>query len=234
MRRTLVFAVALVMAAGFLAGLHLDLYWLRMVTKPLPVLLFALFPASSPTGRLVVAGLVLSAAGDVLLELEPERFVAGLVAFLLAHVAYTAAFLAESRASRPLLALPFLAYGATALAILWPGLGDMALPVTVYVVVICAMMWRAAARIGPRPAARLAWLGLAGAVSFALSDTLIAVNRFFVPVPAADHLIILTYWAGQAGIALSVTTAPATGSPPGGPPGHQGRSEGVSRRLDPR
>ena len=80
--------------------------------------------------------------------LEAGLFLPGLLAFLAAHVAYVAAFLSADR--RPALgrALPFLAWGLGAFALLRPGLGPMAVPVAVYVAVICTMMWRAAARVG--------------------------------------------------------------------------------------
>ena len=63
------------------------------------------------------------------------------------------------------------------------------------------MMWRAAARV--RPGERAGWMALAGALSFGLSDTLLALHRFRAPVPGAWYLVILTYWAGQLGIAAS-------------------------------
>jgi uncharacterized membrane protein YhhN len=191
--------------AAFLVGDGLDVYWLCLAAKPVPVLALAayLLPAKSWLSRLVVAGLLLSVAGDVLLEIEADLFVPGLVAFLLAHLAYIAGFVADTRRLHLLRLLPFAGYGATAYVILLPGLGEMTVPVTAYMVVICAMMWRASARIGEaRPL--LAWLGLAGAVVFAVSDTLIAVDRFMVEVPAASTMIILLYWAGQLGITLSV------------------------------
>jgi uncharacterized membrane protein YhhN len=70
------------------------------------------------------------------------------------------------------------------------------------------MMWRAAARWGDHPGATAA---LAGAVLFGLSDTLIAIDRFRVPLPGAPYAIILLYWAGQAGIAASAPGPSAGG-----------------------
>ena len=94
--------------------------------------------------------------------------------------------------------------GLGAFAILRPGLGAMAVPVAVYVAVICAMMWRAAARVGsPGTPALAAALGLAGAVSFGASDTLIAFNRFASPIAGVRWPIMILYWLGQAGIAAS-------------------------------
>jgi hypothetical protein len=62
------------------------------------------------------------------------------------------------------------------------------------------MMWRAS--LLPAAAA-------IGAVLFGLSDTVIAVMRFHGAIPGGAHFLILAYWAGQAGIALSARRLPA-------------------------
>ena len=178
--------------------------WLWLVVKPLPVLALMLWvlraPKSAYRNRLA-AGLVLSLVGDVLIE---WNFVAGLAAFLLAHIAYVAAFLADEARPRLLRALPIAAYGAGMTAFLWPSLGGLRPAVLAYVVAICTMVWRAAARVGrsgaPRPRE---WAGLGGAILFALSDTLIALDRFHAPIPGVRLPIILLYWTGQLGIAGS-------------------------------
>jgi len=179
-------------------------YRLWLVVKPVPVLTLAWWvlgaPKSTYRDRLAV-GLVLSLAGDILIEWS---FVAGLAAFLLAHIAYIAAFLADTKRPHLLRAAPIAAYGAGMTAFLWPGLGDMRPAVMAYVIAICSMVWRAAARVGQSGVARPGqWAALAGAILFALSDTLIAFDRFHSRIPGAGWAIILLYWAGQAGIAAS-------------------------------
>jgi uncharacterized membrane protein YhhN len=129
------------------------------------------------------------------------------VAFLAAHVAYIVAFVVADR--RPALgrALPFLVWGLSALHLLRPGIGTVAAPVGVYVAVICTMMWRAAARVGSPGTARGSLLGLAGAVAFGASDTLIAFDRFAEPIPGVRWSIMILYWLGQWGIAASAVVA---------------------------
>ena len=63
-------------------------------------------------------------------------------------------------------------------------------------------MWRAAALLD-RPADFWTLAAFFGALLFAASDTLIAVNRFHTPTPGAGYLIIVSYWLGQWGIARS-------------------------------
>jgi uncharacterized membrane protein YhhN len=196
-------AAALVYLAGDSGGP------LRVALKPLPVLALASWVASrsrEPLGRLVASGLVLSALGDVLLE--TGRFLPGLLAFLGAHVAYVAAFLWVERRPALLRALPFAAWGVGTFGLLRPGLGAMALPVGIYCAVISVMLWRAGARVGGAGThERAAWLGLVGALAFGASDTLVAVDRFQVPIPGVRLPIMLVYWLGQWGIAASAALA---------------------------
>jgi len=201
--------VGLATALLFFVGLAAELPSLRAAVKPLPVLALAGWVALRcrlPPGRLTVAGLALSAIGDVLLE--AGLFLPGLLAFLATHVAYVAAFLSADR--RPALgrALPFVAWGLGAFAHLRPGLGPMSVPVGLYVAVICTMMWRAAALLGsPATPALGGAIGLAGAVAFGASDTLIAFDRFADPIPGVRGPIMLFYWLGQLGIAASAVVA---------------------------
>lgn len=146
---------------------------------------------------LVVTGLLLSVAGDVLLLSRAQKtFLAGLVAFLLAHVAYAAAFAPIS--SRPMLLLPLvIAALAGILAWLWPHLGEMRLPVLAYCAVIGAMVWLA---LGvPDPLVR--W----GAGLFFVSDLFVARGRFVRPGKVNQLVGWPLYYAGQFLLALSLS-----------------------------
>lgn len=185
---------------------------LEVVSKPIPVAALAVMAVvmardtrdggARRYAAFMAAGLVLSSGGDLVLE-HPHGFTAGLFLFLLAHLAYTAAFLGDERRPRLLRALPFAAWVTMAAAWLWPGIpAAVRLPVAVYMAAIAVMMWRAAARLGDgAPGAATA---LVGALVFAVSDTLIAVNRFHAPLAGAPFAIILSYWVGQAALAASV------------------------------
>lgn len=210
---------AMVAALAFFWGVLVDNHRMRLLMKPWPVVLLALWvwrgAPASPYRRWMVAGLVASLAGDMFLEASPRGlFIPGLLSFLVAHVFYVLAYLSDTRALLPLRALPAYAFGVTLVALLWAGLpGPLSVPVAIYALVICTMVWRAAARVGhaPTESARLA---LAGAIVFTASDSLIAIGRF------GEHLvdeaartssawrlaIMLTYWAGQWLIAASAIT----------------------------
>ena len=191
--------------SGFLFGLWFDLIWLRLLCKPVPILgliYFVLASRSDRYGTAIVVGLSLSLVGDILLELPFNLFVWGLGAFFLAHLAYIFAFFSRTREFSLIWAVPFVIWCGTILFWISPKLGNLALPVTVYVTVIAVMLWRATVVTSAGLAG--ARFALVGAVFFAVSDSCIAINKFMYTFEGARTLIIVTYWVGQLGIAYSV------------------------------
>lgn len=199
--------LGLAAAALYFASLCFGWPTIGLLTKPIPVLCVLAWLVRVPgrDARLIAAGLVLSVIGDVCLTAVVDQFIAGLVAFLLAHVAYVVAYVGRTRALHLVRLVPVALFGALVFAWLEPHLGAMRGPVIAYVLVICAMMWRAAAQIGERPGAEgHAWFALLGAVMFALSDTLVAYTRFVAPSLGLEITLMVLYWSAQALIAASV------------------------------
>ncbi|EYB67969.1 hypothetical protein DEIPH_ctg030orf0005 [Deinococcus phoenicis] len=191
-------ALALLAAGLFLLAAQLQLPGLRLLTKALPAALLAVWVwRAAPPGlvrRWLALGLGLGALGDLLLEWPGDLFVPGLLAFLLAHLAYLRGFLTGTR--RPAWGglLGAAAYGAALLGLLVARgqLGELRSPVLIYGIVITLMLWRALAVGG---------LAVWGAALFVLSDSLIAVDRFVTPLPARDLAVNGLYWLGQGGLA---------------------------------
>ena len=186
--------------------------WQVYLCKPSTTALLLLLAVLSTTAhgaryqQAVVIGLACSLAGDVLLMLPRDRFVAGLASFLLAHVAYIVALSAGVPiGTAPALLVPLAAMAALLLWLLWPGLGKLRLPVLLYSATILLMVWQAWGWhwAFDTPGSRLAALG---ATLFMASDAVLALNRFRRPFPGAQAVIMLTYVAAQALIALSVGT----------------------------
>ena len=157
------------------------------------------FLAGSPVLGLALA---LSTAGDVLLDLDPERlFVYGLGSFLLAHLVYTFLFVRNRRrpmapgSSHILAAGLVLLYSVAISSWLLPSLGDLLVPVAIYMCAITAMVLSAILARFSNP-----WIAV-GAVLFLISDSLLAVNKFKTPIPYRDILVWSTYYAGQYSIA---------------------------------
>lgn len=158
--------------------------------------------SGNPVATWLVAGLILCAAGDVLL-LWDRTFDAGLGTFLLGHVAYIVAFhLSLSVKAWPwFVAAPLVLTGLGALSWLWPHLGKRRASVTAYVVVITVMVWGAVAvTAGDRFGLTIA----AGAVLFFLSDLTVARDRFVAPGFVNRLIGLPLYYVGQILIALSV------------------------------
>lgn len=205
--------MALVLQSGALATATSALgltqwYWLF---KPLTMVIALVLVAasaypSSARGQfdsknlfLLVAALAGSLAGDVFLMFQ-GFFIPGLVSFLVAHLFYVALFKSGQRwfPHRGALAAT-LGVGAAMYAFLWAGGLPPALraPVAAYVLVIALM---AAQAIGRATVLRdtPSLLVAIGAGFFMLSDSLLATNRFVLPLPMAQVWVLSTYYAAQA------------------------------------
>jgi uncharacterized membrane protein YhhN len=197
-------------ALYLLAGQMDNSAMLRLVTKPIPVLLMALWVSGLQVkGRYqlaIMVGLLLCALGDILLEMSEATFLVGLVAFLLGHVAYIAAFLQDTRKLHPFYGAAAYAYGFMAAVFLMTtgDLGAMIGPVYVYILIITTMLWRAACRLDVPSLPRFSiWAGLVGALLFVVSDSILAFRLFGTPLQLGGIAVMTTYWLGQLGIALS-------------------------------
>lgn len=206
--------VGVIAALLFIAGVSADLYTLRLIVKPLPVLCLLLWMQrflSGPYKFWISLGFLFSLGGDMLLEIHNSLFLYGLISFLIAHLCYIVAFSRRYRGLRLTWFLPFALWGGGVYVFLFSKLGSMTVPVGVYVAVICVMMWRATTCLGWNEKYRhLAWAGMLGAISFAISDTMIAFNKFYEPFVAARYGIIVLYWLGQWGIAYSAAESPSS------------------------
>jgi len=207
-----------VVAAGALAtaGSATGLDSVYQVFKPLALLLliglalqrWRALGLRPSCGGLLAAGLVFSLAGDVFLLFE-GFFIAGLVAFLLAHICYIGLFrqVVGWFPRRAALAATLLA-GAAMYAFLFPHLGPvLKVAVAAYTLVIALMAAQAigrAAVLGDRASRGVA----AGAVFFMVSDALLAINRFAMPLPLAQFWVLGSYYVAQLLIARNILAAP--------------------------
>lgn len=197
---------AAALMSGFLAiaaGIGLLAPWLLFVFKPLTTVLVTVHAWRRDAGapavhRAVLAGLVLSLAGDVALLWPREGFVPGLVCFLLAHLAYLYAFTRVERFGARV--RPFVAYALVAAAILsqlWPGVpAALRVPVVAYVLCLTAMAAQAAVvwRSGASPGSGVLAIG---GLLFVASDALLATNKFHTELPMASLWVLATYWMAQ-------------------------------------
>ncbi len=161
--------------------------------------------------RVIFVGLVFGAIGDLaLLGTSSRAFLAGLAAFLIGHLAYVvaASYLVPVGSwiggAGVLTVVPVIA-GGIALALLWPALGTLRVPVIAYVLAIVTMVIAAIAvwRTDALPEPQRTRLVL-GASLFFLSDLAVARDKFVARSWNNKLWGLPAYFAGQLLIAWSV------------------------------
>jgi uncharacterized membrane protein YhhN len=183
------------------------------------VVALTLEPADVAQRAWFVAALVAALAGDVFLMLPtsegqdprdadlsgavPPAFMAGLVAFLLAHLAYVTGFVVAGVVAGGVVAgvgVVVVAGGTVGRIVLRAaaerGGRGLAVALSAYLVVIGALV--AAAYGSGRPSA------IVGATLFFVSDAVLGWDRFVRPLRWAPVGIMATYHLGQAGLVLSL------------------------------
>ena len=195
--------------------------WLVYIFKPFAtILIFGIALANwisqkQKYAMWICVGLVFSLAGDVLLLWPEKMFVAGLGAFLFAHLAYLAAFTRGTKFPASWAVLGFyLAIAAAMYFALNARLpAELKLPVVLYAFAVATMAAQAMGRYLQLQsgAARLA---AAGGIFFMLSDGLLAIDRFWARIPYAAVVILVPYYLAQVLIALSTQPAETPGNTP--------------------
>lgn len=162
---------------------------------------------NSAFGRAMLAGLVLCAAGDVLLiTRRPAAFLAGMAAFAAGHIAYIAAFVIGGIAVTTLsnlVALGAAIYAIGLLAWMWRDFGSFWVPVVAYSIIISLMVAASAAHyaaLETRAAGQL----FAAATAFALSDFAVARDQFRERSFINRLWGLPLYYAAQCLFAISV------------------------------
>ncbi len=159
-------------------------------------------PSSDLARLMLVIGLVCSLVGDVCLMVPNDLFIAGLGAFLVAHVFYVIALIALG-----------VTFGALIVGIALMGLVAMVIgrrivqgaartdaalagPVAAYIAVISVMV---ASAIGTGR-----FFAIVGALLFGLSDSVLGWTRFIADLPRSRVIVMVTYHLGQIGLVLAL------------------------------
>ncbi len=188
--------------------------WKRIeyFAKPITmVLLFGYLAAAGGFGSTLlisfVVGIIFSLGGDIFLMLSNRWFIAGLAAFLFAHICYIIGLNTLFGKPSLLWALVIgfvLAYSAARIlrpilaAIREKGLGKLGLPVAVYGMVITLMLLSAILTIF-RADWKISAAGLVsvGAFLFYFSDVILAWNKFVKPIQNGRLMNMIAYHLGQ-------------------------------------
>jgi uncharacterized membrane protein YhhN len=180
-------------------------YYFKPLLIPLLVSYFISQTNIIVTGlnKWILLALFFSWAGDVLLMFEPKDkifFLLGLSSFLIAHIFYIVFFhfvrVREKIKGNPWFLVVVVIYYAVLINFLSPYLADMKIPVLVYGIVISVMLMMAMHMlfIKNKPAGK--WM-MIGALMFVMSDSILAINKFYQSFETAGILIMLTYGLAQ-------------------------------------
>lgn len=157
--------------------------------------------------KLAGFGFLFSWFGDLFMMFSAEfiYFVLGILSFLIAQVLYAFLFLRSINLlgkkpflkKKPAWLIPYIAFGLIIYILLFPQL-DAVLKVAIFVYMLAILTMSAMAlnRYGNGHPVSFSLI-FAGSLFFVASDTMIAINRFLVPVPYEGFFIMSTYILAQ-------------------------------------
>ena len=193
---------------------HAEQY--RYFTKPLlvPMLFMSMIVATQHTKHvkskaLIILALIFCLVGDTLLlfeKLDIVYFQYGLAAFLAGHVFYILfftrikPFAKETALYTFICGLGILAYIIFLLVILWRNLAknELEIPVALYAFTIGFLLLSTLNLLTNRRMRRITWsYFIPGAAFFVLSDSILALNKFYTEISHANLLIMITYAIAQ-------------------------------------
>jgi len=210
--------VYLAFVAGDLIADWSSSFFGNLIFKPLlagSLLVYLLVSRENkrPASGFAMLGLFLSWIGDCLLIFQERNqlfFIGGLLSFLIAHIFYIAYYIRSSSAQaekklpgKGVCLFLIMCYGIGFGFLLNDHLGPLKVPVFAYASVLVLMNCFALLRFG-KVDRRSFQLAMAGALLFAVSDGLLAVNKFVTTLPHAGLWIMSTYAAAQYLITQSV------------------------------
>lgn len=198
--------LALVFYANVVESLMLHIIFKPLIVISLLVYLFMEDGHKEKAVTFAIGGLILSLLGDILLIFQSENplfFIGGLVSFLVAHVSYIFYYLRSSNTvavkqlkGKPVFIFMMVIYGIVFCLLLYNNLGGLKVPVFLYTTVLIGMNIFALNRYGKVNDTSFKLI-MTGAICFALSDSLLAINKFLLPLPLAGVWILGSYAAAQ-------------------------------------
>ncbi len=194
----------------YIVGLLLDNDTIKFISKPLIMLSLLLYYSKSvkKKSKLFIGAVLFSFLGDVLLLYNVELFfMLGLVSFLIAHILFISmviGMLKKSSVTQKITAIvPFLGTYIGLLFLLKDSLGEMLIPVVIYGLVISVFGMVSLLNHLVVKSKASQYL-IYGAIFFVVSDSLLAINKFYEPQEYYPVIVIITYIIAQYLICNSV------------------------------
>ncbi|KQX15531.1 lysoplasmalogenase [Flavobacterium sp. Root420] len=216
MRNFTIFNIYVAFSLLYLLILLLGYETLDLFLKPvlIPILGFGVYLYRKfPTKNALLLALLFSWIGDVILlfaDIAEIYFILGLISFLISHVVFCVVFNNQIKTKARKNSIAFgigsfiiALYLIGMLSVLLPFLGDLKIPVTVYASVISIMVLFAfnGFFVWKNPGNKYIFIG---AIAFVLSDSILAMNKFYAPIERNSFLIMLTYLVAQYLIVVGI------------------------------
>ncbi len=158
------------------------------------------------TKKVLLIALFFSWIGDVILLFTDQGelyFIFGLVAFLISHITYIVLFTKQFNSRKIKNTSVFwmgigfiLLYFSILIFTLFPKLGALKIPVLIYAITITTMLYFAF-KGSLKWTQKMGNQVLIGAIFFVSSDSILAFDKFYTPVPFNSFLIMSTYIVAQ-------------------------------------
>ena len=216
MRNFTIFNTYVAFSLLYLLILFLGYDTLDLFLKPaiIPILGFGVYLYRKfPTKNTLLLALLFTWIGDVILlfaDIAEIYFILGLICFLIAHIIYCVVFNNQIKTKARKNSILFgigsfiiALYLIGMLSVLLPFLGDLKIPVTVYASVISIMVLFAfnGFFVWKNPGNKYIFIG---AIAFVISDSILAMNKFYAPIERSSFLIMLTYLVAQYLIVIGI------------------------------
>jgi len=184
--------------------------WVKTLTT-LSICALALF-SFYYTDNLILSGgialaLLFSAAGDFLLSYpyREDFFMYGLIAFLIGHISYLAAFFIIAQSFHIVAFLIVFTLSAFFYGFLIRSVDKaLKIPVALYFVVISLMVTGAFSLLGIDLSPMQKMIIPAASILFYLSDSILAYDKFVRKIKGADYIILTIYYAAQLLFGMSL------------------------------
>ena len=186
-----------------IVGILFNIPVLIQIFKPLILLsLITLYALSvSKINKMYVLALICSFLGDVFLMFEGELyFIIGLISFLLAHLLFINIVIKEIKKNTIkniiIAAFPFVIVFSLLIFTLKNSLGEMLFPVIIYGLAIATFGTVSLINFREKKSMKSIFM-LFGAIIFMLSDSVLAINKFYVQVHVFEIIVMITYILAQ-------------------------------------
>lgn len=197
------FIVFLCVAVLDVVGIIYQIPDLRFIFKPLILLsLLVLYSFSvSDRNKVYILALLFSFFGDVFLLFSGElHFILGLISFLIAHLLFIRIILKRIKnTSIPTLlgsSILFLVFFCLLIFILRNSLGELLIPVIIYGLTISTFGVVSLIDYLNTKSLKSLWM-LAGAIVFVVSDSVLAINKFYDQKLLFQVVVMSTYVLAQ-------------------------------------